>query len=63
MNWRQSTFALPLLIGLLTALGLFSALLGDGAWDAVAWLGLGLPAALGCWPLLKRRKGDRDARA
>lgn len=63
MNWRQSTFALPLLIGLLTALGLFSALLGDGAWDAVAWLGLGLPAALGCWPLLKRRKGDWDARA
>lgn len=63
MNWRQSTFALPLLIGLLSALGLFSALLGDGAWDAVAWLGLGLPAALGCWPLLKRRKNDRAARS
>ena len=40
MNWRQSTFALPLLIGLLSASGLLSALLGDGGWDAMAWIGL-----------------------
>ncbi len=53
MNWRQSTFVLPLLIVLLSAIGLLSALLGDGGWDAVAWLGLGLPAALGGWPLLR----------
>jgi hypothetical protein len=55
MNGRQSTFALPLLIGLLSAVGLLSALLGDGAWDAMAWLGLGLPAVLGVWPLLPKR--------
>lgn len=55
MSARQSTFVLPLLIGLLSAAGLFSALLGDGAWDAVAWLGLGIPAVLGLWPLLPRR--------
>ena len=30
------------------------ALLGDGAWDALAWLGLGLPAVIGTWPLLRR---------
>ncbi|MFC4860914.1 hypothetical protein SA496_09275 [Pseudomonas sp. JS3066] len=54
MNWRQSTFTLPLIIGLLGALGLFSALLGDGSWDALAWLGLGVPTLLGCWPLLRR---------
>lgn len=54
MNWRQSTFALPTLIGLLSAAGLFSALLGDGCWDAVAWLGLGIPAVLGTWPMLRR---------
>ncbi|WP_173862410.1 MULTISPECIES: hypothetical protein [unclassified Pseudomonas] len=40
-------FAWPLLIGLLGAAGLFAALLGDGAWDALAWLGLGVPAVLG----------------
>jgi len=56
MSARQSTFVLPLLIGLLSAAGLFSALLGDGAWDAVAWLGLGIPAVLGLWPLLPRRR-------
>ncbi|MGX5217742.1 MULTISPECIES: hypothetical protein [Pseudomonas] len=54
MSWKQSTFALPLVIGLLSLLGLFCALLGDGMWDWVAWLGLGIPALLGCWPLLFR---------
>jgi len=45
----QSTarvFAWPAAIALLCALGLFAALLGDGAWDMLAWLGLGIPAAL-----------------
>lgn len=59
MNWRQSTFALPLLIGLLSASGLLSALLGDGGWDAVAWFGLGVPTVLGCWPLLRRSQSQR----
>lgn len=46
----QSTakvFAWPTAIALLGALGLFAALLGDGAWDMLAWLGLGIPAWLG----------------
>ncbi|WP_177410176.1 hypothetical protein [Pseudomonas sp. LFM046] len=54
MKWRQSTFALPLAIGGVSALGLFSALLGDGWWDALAWIGLGIPAVLGTWSLLGR---------
>ncbi|MEB6588592.1 DUF4175 domain-containing protein [Pseudomonas asiatica] len=40
-------FAWPGLIAVLGAAGLFAALLGDGAWDALAWLGLGVPAWLG----------------
>jgi hypothetical protein len=36
-------FRWPLLIGLLAALGLLSALLGDGLYDVVSWLALGLP--------------------
>lgn len=53
---RQSTFAIPALLAVLGAAGLFAALLGDGAWDALAWLGLGLglPAVIGTWPLLRR---------
>ncbi|MDF9617194.1 hypothetical protein P5705_06035 [Pseudomonas entomophila] len=46
----QSTrriFAWPALIALLSGAGLFAALLGDGVWDSLAWLGLGLSAGLG----------------
>lgn len=52
---RQSTYLLPSLLALLGAAGLIVALLGDGAWDMLAWLGLGLPAVLGGWALLPRR--------
>ncbi|UZE17537.1 hypothetical protein LOY70_27410 [Pseudomonas sp. B21-054] len=58
MRPRQSSFwkvfGIPVVIGVLSAAGLFSALLGDGAWDAVAWVGLGIPTVLGTWGLLKR---------
>ncbi|MDT8908634.1 hypothetical protein SAMN03159376_01120 [Pseudomonas sp. NFACC09-4] len=58
MRPRQSNFwkvfGAPVLIGVLCAAGLFSALLGDGAWDAVSWVGLGLPTLLGTWGLFKR---------
>ena len=36
-------FRWPLLIGLLATLGLLSALLGDGLYDVVSWLALGMP--------------------
>jgi len=55
MSWRGSTFMFPGLIAGLGLVGLFAALLGDGWWDVLAWFGLGLPAALGTWPLLRRR--------
>ncbi|MBA1276549.1 MULTISPECIES: hypothetical protein [Pseudomonadaceae] len=57
MSWRQSTFLLPSLIALLGMAGLFAALLGDGWWDTLAWLGLGAQAGLGLWPLLPGRGG------
>ena len=51
MKPRQSSFwkvfAIPSVIALLSAAGLFAALLGDGVWDALSWLGLGVPAVLG----------------
>ena len=53
---RQSTFLLPTLLALLGAAGLLAALLGDGWWDLPAWLGLGLPAVIGCQALLPRRR-------
>ena len=59
MKPRQSNFwkvfAAPAVIGVLSAGGLFAALLGDGAWDALSWLGLGIPALLALRGLLPRR--------
>ena len=48
-----TSFALG--IGVLSAAGLFAALLGDGWWDSLSWVGLGVPAALDTWGLFKRR--------
>ncbi|GLO42130.1 MULTISPECIES: hypothetical protein [Pseudomonas] len=44
-TWR--IFIWPTVMALLTTVGLFAALLGDGVWDSLAWLGLGVSAALG----------------
>ena len=55
MKKQPSVFRIPLAIGLLTAAGLFAALLGDGGWDVLAWFGLGIPAALSLQGLLIKR--------
>jgi hypothetical protein len=45
----RRVFGIPLLLGLLSAVGLLSALLGDDLWDALSWLTLGLPLAVILW--------------
>ena len=60
---RAATLALPGAIALLTSTGLSAALPGDGARDALAWLGLGLIALLGGWPLLPRWRRNKRGRA
>jgi len=58
MKPRQSNFwkvfAVPLVMGLLSAAGLFAALLGDGVWDSLSWIGLGIPALFSLRGLLKK---------
>ncbi|NEU96461.1 hypothetical protein [Bradyrhizobium uaiense] len=39
-------FAAPLVIAVVSTVGLISALVGDGWWDAVSWAALGLPVLL-----------------
>jgi hypothetical protein len=49
----RRVFGMPLLIAAISAIGLVSALLGDGVWNLVSWLALGLPLAVIAWHLLR----------
>jgi hypothetical protein len=51
----QRTFAWPLLLAVVSGIGLVLALLGDGAWDAASWLLLATPMAAVAWALATRR--------
>jgi hypothetical protein len=44
---------MPILLGVLTATGLVAGLLGDGWWDLVSVIGLGIPVAVGAWHTFK----------
>lgn len=46
----------PIVLGVLTAIGLVSALVGDGIWDALSALTLGVVVAVGGWYGLRRPK-------
>jgi len=57
MNGRfMAVWGMPILLGILTTIGLVSALFGDGVWDAVSALTLGAPVAAGAWFSLRRKK-------
>ena len=53
----------PVIIGILSAIGLFSALTGDGFYNLVSWLTLGFPVAVTIWFLVKKKKNQRSGRA
>ena len=59
----HSTWRAPIVLALLTLLGLIVGLLGDGPWDWACWIGLGLPVGVCAWFGLKRtaplRSGSR----
>ena len=42
-------FAVPIVLGVLSAVGLIAALLGDQVWDIVSWLALGVPCIVMAW--------------
>jgi hypothetical protein len=45
----------PILLAILTVIGLLSALLGDGVWDALSAVTLGIPVLCCAWYGLRRR--------
>ncbi|WEF34543.1 hypothetical protein [Pseudoduganella chitinolytica] len=45
----------PILLGILTTIGLVAALLGDGFLDYVSAFALGIPVGLGAWHSLRQQ--------
>jgi len=45
----------PIVIAIVTQVGLIAGLVGDGGWDWLAALCLGLPVLLSLWLGIKRR--------
>jgi hypothetical protein len=42
----RQIFTVPLFVGVLSAAGLISALVGDGWWDRLSWIFLSVPVLL-----------------
>lgn len=42
----------PIVLGIVSAIGLVSALLGDGIWDALSWVALTAPIAAALWSVV-----------
>jgi hypothetical protein len=47
-------FRTPIALALITAAGLLLALFGDGPWDLLSWLLLGIPLATIAWHIAVR---------
>lgn len=47
-------FAVPMVLGVLSVVGLISALVGDGFWDGVSWMTLAIPILLCGYFFLRR---------
>jgi hypothetical protein len=55
----RRVFAIPLLLAALSAIGLLAALIGDDFWDALSWLGLGVPIAVILWYVARPERRAR----
>ncbi len=52
---RIHVWTAPIVLGVLTAVGLISALVSDDAGDVLAWLTVGAPVAVVLWYLPRRQ--------
>jgi hypothetical protein len=50
----RQIFKTPLLLAVITAAGLVSALVGDDLWDALSWAALAIPLVVAAWAIWGR---------
>jgi hypothetical protein len=53
------TWIMPICLSAIAAVGLISALIGDGAWDVLSWVALAIPAALCLYHALRSMQKKR----
>lgn len=56
MSVSQTTIQIwraPIVLSIVSAIGLVSALLGDGIWDALSWVALTAPIAAVLWSVVR----------
>lgn len=51
----KAVFGIPLIVAALSLFGLIAALIGDGVWDVIGWLTLGVSVVVLGWALIARR--------
>jgi hypothetical protein len=54
----KKVYGTPLLLAVVTLIGLLSALVGDGFWDALSWFCLGMPVIVIAWCFLNQRRHE-----
>lgn len=52
-------FGWPILMAALGMIGLISALVGDGVWDALSWVALAAPVLVIAWHMFRRSAPTR----
>ena len=57
MKLIDATWPMPVLLGALSLGGLAAGIFGDGAWDALCWVGLGVPVAVTAGWLWRQWRG------
>jgi len=46
---RRQIWGMPVVLAVISAIGLLSALLGDGVWGIVSWVALAMPVMISVW--------------
>ncbi len=53
-------WGMPIAIGIVSTIGLLSAILGDGIWDGLSWIALTIPIAVSLWYIVRSSPCDHE---
>ena len=56
---QRQIWTIPIVLAVASTIGLVSALIGDGVWDVLSWVALGMPIAVILRHVVQHRLGVR----